>query len=53
MKKYVFIYKDKKGNELQRKEAEFFNIKEARAYANDLLANSLINDLHKISVVKK
>ena len=50
MKTYILIYLDKQGNELDRKEYDFYNIKEARDHAAKLLANSMINDLHKIVV---
>jgi hypothetical protein len=52
MKTYVFIYLDKKGNEIKRKNVECLSIKDARKWAKMELAESLQNDLHKI-IVKK
>lgn len=49
-KNYVFVYEDRKKNELQRKTHQFYNITEARKFAAKLLANSNMNDLHKIVV---
>ena len=50
MKKYSFIFKDKKNNTLLIMNSEFSNIKEARKYAKRKLAESNMNDLHKIVV---
>lgn len=50
MKNYDLIFEDKKGNELTRKSITAINIKEARVTRDKELANSLINDLHKIKV---
>lgn len=49
-KQYIFIYEDRNGNELQRKQYSFISIAEARKHAKNLLANSMMNDLHKIVV---
>lgn len=53
MKTYTLIFKDKSGSELDRKDTTANNIKEARAYAAKVFANSMINDLHKITVRAK
>lgn len=50
MKTYKLIFLTKKGAELQSKEIEANNLKEAKQIANNLKANSMINDLHKIIV---
>jgi hypothetical protein len=50
MKTYIFIYEDKQGNELKRSETTASNIKEARKTRDNILANSMINDLFKIKV---
>lgn len=50
MRKYQFIYLTKQGLELQRKEFEANNLKVAKEYAKKVLANSMLNDLHKIEV---
>jgi len=51
-KKYMFIYYDKQKNELHKETYEFDNIKEARQIAKDIYFNSMLNDLHKIKVIK-
>jgi len=51
MKKYTFIYEDKEGNELQRKDWFAENKKAARKLAKEMLATSMINDLKKIKVL--
>ena len=50
MKTYKLIYLTKQGAELQTKEIEAKNLKEAKQVAKNLKANSMINDLHKIRV---
>ena len=50
MKTYKLIFLTKEGVELQSKEIEANNLKEAKQVANNLKANSMINDLHKIEV---
>lgn len=50
MKKYNLLFEDKQGNELQRKQIEAFNIKQAREIRDKIFNSSLINDLHKITV---
>ena len=50
MKAYKLIYLTKEGTKLQTKEIEAKNLKEATKIAKKVLANSLINDLHKIEV---
>ncbi len=52
MKTYILIYEDRKGNELQTEKIEETNIKQARILAAKKLANSMINDLHRIKVRK-
>jgi hypothetical protein len=42
-KEYIFSYQDKNGNELQRKTYEFYNLSEARKFANLILANDNAN----------
>lgn len=53
MKTYILIYLDKGSNELTRKEITANNIAEARKLRNRFLADSMLNDLHKIVVKKK
>jgi len=53
MKTFILIYLDKGGNELTRKEITAFNIEEARKLRNCFLADSMLNDLFKIRVIKK
>jgi hypothetical protein len=50
LKNYSFSFEDKEGNEIQKKHYLFYNIKEARVFASKLLGNSMIYDLHKITV---
>ena len=50
MKTYKLIFLTKEGAELQTKEITAKNKKEAKQVANNLKANSMINDLHKILV---
>ena len=50
MKAYKLIFLTKQGTELQSKEIEAKNLKEAKQVANNLKANSMLNDLHKIIV---
>lgn len=50
MKTYKLIFLTKEDAELQTKEIEANNLKEAKQVANNLKANSMINDLHKIDV---
>ena len=50
MKTYILIFLDKQNNELLRKLTTAENIKEARKRAKNILALSMINDLHKIKV---
>ena len=50
MKAYKLIFLTKQGAELQSKEIEANNLKEAKQVAKNLKANSMINDLHKIEV---
>ena len=51
MKTYNLIFLTKEGAELQTKETTAKNKKEAIKIAKEVLANSMINDLHKIKVV--
>lgn len=53
MKTYTLIFEDKKGNELKSDEITALNIKEARKTRDNVLANSMINDLFKIKVKLK
>ena len=50
MKTYKLIFLTKKGAELQTKETIAKNLKEAKEIAKKVLANSMLNDLHKIEV---
>lgn len=50
MKAYKLIFLTKKGAELQTKEITAKNKKEATKIAKKVLANSMLNDLHKIDV---
>jgi hypothetical protein len=50
MKTYILNFEDKQGNELKRQEIEEISIKEARKTRDKIFANSMINDLHKITV---
>ena len=50
MKTYKLIFLTKQGAELQTKETTAKNLKEAKEIAKKVLANSMINDLHKIEV---
>jgi hypothetical protein len=52
MREYIFIYVDKKFNELKREKRECANIREAWMLASTLLANSSIKDLYHITVQK-
>jgi len=49
-KKYVFIFEDKNGNELTRKENECISLQDAEKLAQQYEANSMLNDLHKVTV---
>ena len=50
MKAYKLIFLTKEGAELQTKEITAKNKKEATKIAKQVLANSMINDLHTIEV---
>jgi hypothetical protein len=50
MRNYIFIFQDNQQNELKRTEATAKNMKQAKELAKKVLANSMINDLHKIEV---
>jgi len=50
MKNYKLIFEDKKGNELTSKNIEAKNKIEAKKIADNLKANSMLNDLHKIVI---
>ena len=52
MKGYKLIFLTKECTELQIKEITAKNKKEAVGIAQQVLANSMINDLHKIEVKK-
>ena len=51
MKTYKLIYLTKEGDELRTEEVTAKNKKEAKELAKKVLANSMINDLHKIEVI--
>ena len=50
MKKYKLIYLTKRNDTLREEIREYFNIKDARKAAAVKLANSTLNDLHRIMV---
>lgn len=50
MRNYIFIFQDIKQNELKRKEVQAKNMKQAKELAKQVLANSMLNDLHTIKV---
>ena len=50
MKTYKLIYLTKEGDELRSDEVTAQNKKDATKIAKEVLANSMINDLHKIAV---
>jgi len=52
MKKFKLIYEDFQANELEIKNYEFETSLEAQIYANELFANSCINDLAIIRVIE-
>lgn len=52
IKTFELIYLDKNNNELLTESIEADNLQEAKQYAKDILSNSMINDLHKIKVIK-
>lgn len=52
-KKYVLVLLDAQDNELTRKEIDAFDFMEAFQYANDLQANSMLNDLSSIEIFEQ
>jgi hypothetical protein len=52
IKRYIFSFQDKQSNVLKTEDRFFSNIKEAREHAKQLQSNSMLNDLHKIKVVR-
>ena len=52
-KLYVFIFEDRDGNDLTKKEAQCSSLKEAKDIARAYKANSSLNDLYKIVVKPK
>jgi len=52
IKRYIFSYLDKQSNVLKTEDRFFSNIKEARERAKKIQSNSMLNDLHKIKVVR-
>ena len=50
LKKYDFIYEDHNGNELQRKQIDCYDIKDAKNIAFEIQSNSMLNDLADIKV---
>ena len=50
LKKYDFIYEDHNGNELQRKQIDCYDIKDAKKIAFEIQMNSMLNDLADIKV---
>jgi len=49
---FKFIYEDRKGNELKSEIHDCQTKKLAIKWANDVLANSMMNDLYKIKTQK-
>lgn len=49
-KNYVFIFEDRNGNELTRRELECASLAKAKDIAKDYKSKSMLNDLHKIVV---
>jgi hypothetical protein len=49
-KTFIFIYEDKDGNELQRKELDCYNRDDAEKTAFNIQQNSMLNDLENIRV---
>ena len=49
MKNYKLTFEDKKGNDLKITEIEANNLKDAKRIAKLALANSMMNDLHKVT----
>ena len=50
LKKYDFIYEYHNGNELQRKQIDCYDIKDAKKIAFEIQMNSMLNDLADIKV---
>ncbi len=50
---YVFIFEDKNGNELTRKESDAYSLKQAKEFARVYKSSSNMNGLHKIIVRAK
>lgn len=50
MKAYKLISLTKQGDKLESAEITAKNLKEAKEIAKKVLANSMLNDLHKIEV---
>jgi hypothetical protein len=50
LKKFDFIYEDNQGNELQRKQIDCYDIKDAQKIAFEIKSNSMLNDLADIKV---
>lgn len=51
MKKYTLIFLDAQDNELTRKEIEAFDMFDAFQHANNIQANSMLNDLSSIEIL--
>lgn len=49
---FELIYFDRNNNELLREEIECDSFSDAKQLSRDILANSMINDLYKIKVIK-
>ena len=50
MKTYRFTFEDKSGNDLKSEQVEAKNMLHARRIANEVKANTKINDLHNIRI---
>jgi DNA-directed RNA polymerase subunit F len=52
-KRYTLVFLDAQDNELTRKEIDAFDFMEAFQHANDLQANSMLNDLSSIEIYEQ
>jgi hypothetical protein len=52
IKRYIFSFQDKQSNVLKTEDRFFLNMKEAKEHAKQLQSNSMLNDLHKIKVIR-
>jgi len=52
-KRYTLVFLDAQDNELTRKEIDAFDFMEAFQHANNLQANSMLNDLSSIEIYEQ